>query len=83
MLVNDEGDDELLATAEGRVVVRAAIGSGSVANVIHPDDLPSGVEAKENTTGKHFSGAGGSIIKKYGSCPTMGQTKNGSVFSAR
>ena len=49
--------------------------SGSVANAIHPDDLPSGVDITENTTGKHSSGAGGSIIKKYGSCSTMNQTK--------
>jgi len=83
MLINDEGDDELLATAEERVIVRAAMDSGSVANVIHPDDLPSGVDIKENTTGKHFSGAGGSIIKKYGSCSTMNQTKGGTKFGAR
>ena len=36
-------------------------------DVIHPDDLPSGVEVKENKTGKHFSGVDGSITKKYGS----------------
>jgi hypothetical protein len=83
MLVHDEGDDELLVTAEERVIVRAAMDSGSVANVIHPDDLPSGVEVSENTTGKHFSGAGGSIIKKYGSCSTMNQTKGGNKFGAR
>jgi len=83
MLVHDEGDDELLATAEERVIVRAAMDSGSVANVIHPDDLPSGVEVSENTTGKHFSGAGGSIIKKYGSCSTMNQTKGGNKLGAR
>ena len=83
MPINDEGDDELLATAEERVVVRAAMDSGSVANVIHPDDLPSGVDVKENTSGKHFSGAGGSVIKKYGSCSTMNTTKSGTKFGAR
>ena len=56
---------------------------GSVANVIHPDDLPSGADIKENTIGNHFSGAGGSIIKKYGSCPTMNQAKCGAKFGAR
>ena len=84
MLVHDEGDGELLATAEERtVVIRAAMDSGSVANVIHPDDLPAGVDIKENTTGKHFSGAGGSLITKYGSCSTVNQTKNGGKFGAR
>ena len=84
MLVHDEGDGELLATAEDRtVVIRAAMDSGSVANVIHPDDLPAGVEIKENTTGKHFSGAGGSLITKYGSCSTVNQTKGGGKFGAR
>jgi hypothetical protein len=83
MLASDEGDDELLAAAGAGAVVRAAIGSGSVANVIHPDDLPSGVEIAENKAGKHFSGAGGSTIKKHGSCSTLDQTKNGSKFGAR
>ena len=54
-----------------------------MANVIHPDDLPAGVDIKENTTGKHFSGAGGSLITKYGSCSTVNQTEGGGKFGAR
>ncbi len=68
MLVNDEGGDELLATAEETNVIRAAVDPGPVANVIHPYDLLAGVGVTENRTGKHFSGAGGSFIGKYGSC---------------
>ena len=83
MLVNDGGDDELLATAGETVVIRAAMDSGSVANVIHPDDLPAGVEVTENLTGKHVSGAGGYFIKKYGSCSTINQTKGGGKFGTR
>ena len=83
MLVHDDADGELLATAERTVVIRAAMDPGSVPNVIHPDDLPAGVEIKENTTGKHFSGAGGSLITKYGACSTISQTKSGGKFGAR
>ena len=75
VLVNEGGEDELLATAEETVVIRAAMGSGSVANVIHPDDRPAGVEVTEDRTGKHFSGAGAPLIKKYGSCSTINQTQ--------
>ena len=50
---------------------------------MHPDGLPAGVDITENKTGKHFSGAGGSVIKKYGSCSTMNQTKGGNKFGAR
>ncbi len=46
MLVNEMGEDELLATAERTVVIRAAMDSGSAANVVHPDDLPAGVRSR-------------------------------------
>ena len=47
-----------------------AIDSGSCRNVTHPKTFPSGVEVEPNITGKHFPGAGGEVIEKYGECVT-------------
>ena len=74
LLENDE--EELVATATERVPVRVAIDSGSVANVIGPDDLPEGVRPPGNPR-THFVGAGGGTIKKHGTCDTMMEGESG------
>ena len=78
-----DGEEEIMATEE-RVVVRAAMDSGSVASVINPEHLPSGVSIKPNTSGRHFTGAGvGSIIKKHGSCVTACKGTVGVPFGCK
>ena len=78
-----DGEEEIMATEE-KVVVRAAMDSGSVASVINPEHLPSGVSIKPNTSGRHFTGAGvGSIIKKHGSCVTACKGKVGVPFGCK
>ena len=65
-----DGEGKMMATKE-KVVICAAIDSGSVASVINPGHLPAGISIKPNTWGRNFTGAGvGSTIKKYGSCVT-------------
>ena len=84
-LCEDESDneEEIMATEE-KVVIRAAMDSGSVASVINPEHLPSGVNIKPNTSGRHFTGAGvGSTIKKHGSCVTMCKGKVGAPFGCK
>ena len=84
-LCEDESDneEELMATEE-KVVIRAAMDSGSVASVINPEHLPSGVVIKPNTSGRHFTGAGvGSTIKKHGSCITACKGKIGVPFGCK
>ena len=84
-LCEDESDneEELMATEE-KVVIRAAMDSGSVASVINPEHLPSGVSIKPNTSGRHFTGAGvGSTIKKHGSCITACKGKIGVPFGCK
>ena len=78
-----DGEEELMATEE-KVVIRAAMDSGSVASVINPEHLPSGVSIKPNTSGRHFTGAGvGSTIKKHGSCITACKGKIGVPFGCK
>ena len=84
-LCEDESDggEEIMATEE-KVVIRAAMDSGSVASVINPEHLPSGVKIKPNTSGRHFTGAGvGSTIKKHGSCITACKGKIGMPFGCK
>ena len=78
-----DGEEEIMATEE-KVVIRAAMDSGSVASVINPEHLPAGVNIKPNTSGRHFTGAGvGSTIKKHGSCITACKGKVGVPFGCK
>lgn len=74
-------EDEELETLMGNTIdkVRLQVGmdSGSVANVIQPEDLPEGVEVTKSTSDKHFRGAGDGKIKRHGSCQTMMNGDNG------
>ena len=48
-----------------------AIDSGSVDNIVHPDDLPDDVKVVPNGPGvKHFKGANDSHIERYGTIAT-------------
>ncbi len=77
-VIYDEEDD-LIATAVEKVKVRPAMDSGAVANVLNPKDLPSDAEPVPNTSGKHFVGAKGDTIEKYGTCDTICETDHGMV----
>ena len=78
-----DGEEEIMATEE-KVVIRAAMDSGSVPSVINPEHPPSGVKIKPNTSGRHFTGAGvGSTIKKHGSCITACKGKIGMPFGCK
>ena len=51
--------------------MKVAIDSGAVRHTINPKDLPSGSDITPNTNGKHFVGADGGFIERYGSCKTI------------
>ena len=53
--------------------------SAAVANVIHPDELPSDAEYVPNTSGRHFVGANNAHIEKFGSCATRLTSSHGDV----
>ena len=74
-----EESDDLIASATEVVRIRAAMDSGAVANVIHPEELPCDCSPTPNTTGKHFTGAGGSRIEKFGQCMAKLRGQHGSV----
>ncbi len=77
MVYDDE--EETLAVATERVTIRAAMDSGSVDNVIHPQELPCDAEPVANTNGKHFVGANNSRIQRFGQCDTVLESEHGSV----
>ena len=68
--------EEINAVRE-RTTIRVAMDSGAVKHVTHPSTLPSGVKIIPNTTGKHFSGAGGEVIERYGSAQALLTTAEG------
>ena len=76
LMIIEEETDEINVVRE-TTTVRVAMDSGAVKSVIHPKALPSGVVVAPNATGKHFSGAGGEVIEKYGECLTNMTTKAG------
>jgi hypothetical protein len=69
-LLEAEDLEELIANTVDEVTLQVAVDSGSCANVAHPDDMPKGAILEPNVEDKHFSGAGGDRIKKYGTCKT-------------
>ena len=74
----DEGDESVNSIRQ-ETRIRAAMDSGSCRNVTHPKTLPSGIKISPNTTGKHFSGAGGEVVEKYGNCVTTMEGTHGQV----
>jgi hypothetical protein len=75
----EEDEDDSLNAVKQETQVRVAIDSGSCRNVTHPKTIPKGVKIEENISGKHFSGAGGEIIEKYGECVTSIEGTHGKV----
>ncbi len=78
MLDEDIGDEPLNAINE-HVKVAVAIDSGAVDNTLPPSELPDTVEVEEIKTGRHFVGAGGDQITKFGTCMTMLEGRAGKV----
>ncbi len=77
-MILPEPDDFMGATTE-EVTVSVAMDSGSVANAIHPVELPSDAQPKPNETGKHFVGANNTRIEKFGTCCTTLEGEHGEV----
>ncbi len=75
----EEADDGMLGATTEKVVVKVAMDSGSVANVIGPDELPCDVKVEENNNDSHFVGANNSRIEKFGTCVTHMQGAHGAV----
>ncbi len=73
-----EEPDEIFAATE-KVVIRPAVDSGAVRNVIHPKELPADAEPVPNTSGSHFVGANHARIERYGSCKTRLDGPHGPV----
>ena len=71
-LIDEPSDenDEVLAQVQPKAI-RVAIDSGAVRSVAHPAAMPTGIKITPNPDGKHFSGAGGEPIERFGECETL------------
>ena len=74
-----DDDEDMIASAVAKVLIRPAMDSGAVDNVIHPKELPDDAEPQPNVTGKHFRGANNTVIEKFGSCDTILESSHGLV----
>ena len=78
-LILDSEEDLIGAATPDEVEVEVAMDSGCVDNVIHPKGLPRDCKPVPNTIGKHYSGAGGDSIGKYGTVDTLLVGEHGEV----
>jgi hypothetical protein len=65
--------------APKEVRIKAAADTGAVDNVIGVEDLPAGAVPSGNKDGKHFVGAGGDTIERYGEIDTLIKGKHGEM----
>ena len=75
LLILEEQDD--LNAVQEKIRIRVTMDSGAVTHVIHPRALPTGIAVKPNTSGKHFSGASGDTIERFGDCRAQLTTAGG------
>ena len=80
MMMLEEQIDELNIIRD-TTTVKVAMDSGAVKHVTHPSTLPSSTIINPNQTGRHFSGASGETIEKYGDCMTTMTTKTGTEIA--
>ena len=64
-------EDGAILVAEEQVQVEVTMDSGSVVNVMHPEDLPSGCEVQKTSKTKNFVGANGGVIANHGMADTQ------------
>jgi hypothetical protein len=81
-----EGTSAMLQHLEGdfigaceRVKGKVAVDPDSVAHVVHPKYLQPHFVPEPNTTGTHFTGAGGDMIEKFGTCLTELLGEHGTI----
>ena len=74
LLLMEEAEvaNEELNTLRETTIIKVAMDSGACRHVAHPRTMPAGVKITPNASGKHFSGAGGEIIERFGDATTLG-----------
>ena len=74
LLLMEEAEiaSEELNTLRETTVIKVAMDSGACRHVAHPRTMPAGVKITPNASGKHFSGAGGETIERFGDATTLG-----------
>ena len=71
ILILEEEQGAEINAVQGQTRIRVAMDSGAVRHVTHPRTLPAGVVMRPNVSGKHFTGAGGEVIERFGACDTL------------
>ena len=76
VIPDDDDDSYIQEVVKAAVIqerkIKVAIDSGSVDNVVHPDDLPDNIHVEPNAPGtKHFKGANDSHIERFGQISTI------------
>ena len=70
VLLYEEEEAEILLNDEV-VELTVTMDSGSIVNVVHPEDLPAGCTVEKRPNAKNFVGANGGTIANHGVTDTM------------
>ncbi len=70
VLLYEETESEILLNDE-MVELTVTMDSGSIVNVVHPEDLPAGCTVEKRPNSKNFVGANGGTITNHGVTDTM------------
>ena len=64
-------EEDAILVADEEVHLQVTMDSGSVVNVMNPEDLPSGCEVQKGSNNKNFVGANGGVITNHGKADTQ------------
>ena len=70
-------EDEGINAMQETLKLKVTMDSGACKHVTHPSTLLVGMNAIPNASGKHFLGAGGETIERYGECEALLTMKGG------
>jgi len=82
VLEYEQDDDEVLLNEE-IVEVEVTMDSGSIRNVMNPEDLPSGCDVQRHAQTKNFVGANGGKIINHGTTETHMQQEGSAQVKCR
>ena len=71
LLEEEKGEEQLNNVQPAVTHIKVAADSGAAVHVTPPDSIPAGVLVEPNTSGLHYTGAGGDPIIKHGTATTL------------
>ena len=71
LLEEEKSEGQLNNVQPAETHITVAVDSGAAVSVTPPETIPAGVTVEPNTSGLHYTGAGGDPITKHGTATTL------------